>query len=76
MYIVTHLFIQSNLSESVQMNALFPFTRKQGESQASVHQCQVNDLESAISVLRSKLLDTQQGHEDKVTANTHMPVVM
>ncbi|XP_052317300.1 coiled-coil domain-containing protein 158-like isoform X3 [Oncorhynchus keta] len=42
--------------------------RKQGESQASVHQCQVNDLESALSVLRSELLDTQQGHEDKVGA--------
>ncbi|XP_038859018.1 coiled-coil domain-containing protein 158-like isoform X3 [Salvelinus namaycush] len=42
--------------------------RKQGESQASVHQCQVNDLESALSVLRFELLDTQQGHEDKVGA--------
>uniref|UniRef100_A0A4W5QSG0 Coiled-coil domain containing 158 n=1 Tax=Hucho hucho TaxID=62062 RepID=A0A4W5QSG0_9TELE len=42
--------------------------QKQGESQASVHQCQVNDLESALSILRSDLLDAQRGHEDKVCA--------
>lgn len=46
----------------------FLLTRKQGESQASVHQCQVKDLESAFSTLRSDLLDAKRIHEDKVMA--------
>ncbi|XP_014027770.2 coiled-coil domain-containing protein 158 isoform X2 [Salmo salar] len=60
--------LSSSRSSASSLHVQVELLQKQGESQASVHQCQVNDLESALSVLRSKLLDTQQGHEDKVGA--------
>ncbi|XP_029573413.1 coiled-coil domain-containing protein 158 isoform X1 [Salmo trutta] len=60
--------LSSSRSTASSLHVQVELLQKQGESQASVHQCQVNDLESALSVLRSELLDTQQGHEDKVGA--------
>uniref|UniRef100_A0A8C8JDF9 Coiled-coil domain-containing protein 158-like n=1 Tax=Oncorhynchus tshawytscha TaxID=74940 RepID=A0A8C8JDF9_ONCTS len=60
--------LSSSRGRASSLHVQVELLQKQGESQASVHQCQVNDLESALSVLRSELLDTQQGHEDKVGA--------
>ncbi|KAG7481584.1 hypothetical protein MATL_G00068120 [Megalops atlanticus] len=39
--------------------------RRQAEEQTSVYQSQMTDLESALSSLRSELLEAQQTHKDK-----------
>ncbi|CAB1319522.1 unnamed protein product [Coregonus sp. 'balchen'] len=58
--------LSSSRSSASSLCVQVELLQKKGESQASVHQCQVNDLESALSILRSDLLDAQRGHEDKV----------
>uniref|UniRef100_A0A4W5N1F3 Uncharacterized protein n=1 Tax=Hucho hucho TaxID=62062 RepID=A0A4W5N1F3_9TELE len=60
--------LSSSRSSASSLCVQVELLQKQGESQASVHQCQVNDLESALSILRSDLLDAQRIHEDKVSA--------
>ncbi|KAL0979632.1 hypothetical protein UPYG_G00187530 [Umbra pygmaea] len=40
--------------------------RKPDQSQVSVYQRQINDMESALSILRTDLLDVQRKHEVKV----------
>ncbi|XP_041720635.1 coiled-coil domain-containing protein 158 isoform X3 [Coregonus clupeaformis] len=60
--------LSSSRSSASSLCVQVELLQKQGESQASVHQCQVNDLESALSILRSDLLDAQRVHEDKVGA--------
>ncbi|KAK6312929.1 hypothetical protein J4Q44_G00162760 [Coregonus suidteri] len=60
--------LSSSRSSASSLCVQVELLQKKGESQASVHQCQVNDLESALSILRSDLLDAQRGHEDKVGA--------
>ncbi|XP_070992602.1 coiled-coil domain-containing protein 158-like isoform X1 [Oncorhynchus clarkii lewisi] len=60
--------LSSSRSSASSLSVQVELLQKQGESQASVHQCQVKDLESAFSILRSDLLDGQRIHEDKVSA--------
>ncbi|XP_023834419.1 coiled-coil domain-containing protein 158-like isoform X3 [Salvelinus sp. IW2-2015] len=60
--------LSSSRSSASSLCVQVELLQKQGESQASVHQCQVKDLESAFSILRSDLLDGQRVHEDKVSA--------
>ncbi|XP_029618263.1 coiled-coil domain-containing protein 158 isoform X5 [Salmo trutta] len=60
--------LSSSRSSASSLCVQVELLQKQGESQASVHQCQVKDLESAFSILRSDLLDAKRIHEDKVSA--------
>ncbi|XP_064793734.1 coiled-coil domain-containing protein 158-like isoform X3 [Oncorhynchus masou masou] len=60
--------LSSSRSSASSLSVQVELLQKQGESQASVHQSQVKDLESAFSILRSDLLDGQRIHEDKVSA--------
>ncbi|XP_014016081.1 coiled-coil domain-containing protein 158 [Salmo salar] len=60
--------LSSSRSSASSLCVQVELLQKQGESQASVHQCQVKDLESAFSTLRSDLLDAKRIHEDKVSA--------